>query len=300
MGVIITATGVSHDTDTASVIEHSSRAARAALEAASIGPEQVGVLINTGIYRDSNMVEPAIAALIQKAAGIGLDYTETDPKSFSFDLMNGACGVLNAVQVASGLLETATTERVLVVSGDTHPSMTGAAAPQGFPYTTAGAAMLLEHTDRPEGFGPVHVDLLDGEPAVEGFVDMSTMGTTGRTAMTVARADDFDVRILDAAVSVATRALDGSGIDPATTVLISSQPTSGFQTALAEKLGIRSLGVDGEPRVAGDTHTAALTLAYHRAVTADGMKDVTSALFVAAGAGPSAAATVYRVPVMAA
>ncbi|AOW94079.1 hypothetical protein BFN03_19175 [Rhodococcus sp. WMMA185] len=299
MGVIITATGVSHDTDTASVIEHSSRAARAALEAASISPEQVGVLINTGIYRDSNMVEPAIAALIQKAAGIGLDYGETDPKSFSFDLMNGACGVLNAVQVASGLLETSTTERVLIVSGDTHPSMTGAAAPQDFPYSTAGAAMLLEYTDGAEGFGPVHVDLLAGEPTIEGYVDISTMGITGRSAMTVARADDFDTRILDAAVSVASSALDGADTDPATTVLISSQPTPGFQDALAKKLGVRALTA-GEQPIVGDTHTAALTLAYHSAAAASGLTGVTSVLFVAAGAGPSAAATIYRVPTQAA
>ncbi|RVW04083.1 beta-ketoacyl-[acyl-carrier-protein] synthase family protein [Rhodococcus xishaensis] len=296
MGVVITATGASHNTDTASIVEHSSRAARAALTTAKVGPEEVGVLINTGTYRDSNTVEPAIAALIQKAAGIGLDYGETDPRSFSFDLMNGACGVLNAVQVASGLLETGTTARVLIVSGDTHPSMTGSGAPQDFPYTSAGAAMLLEHVDGPEGFGPVHVDLLDGASAVEGFVDSSTMGITGRSAMTVARDDGFEVRVLDAAVSAASAALGGAEVDPANTILISSRPTPDFQAALASKLGIRALDDAPEGPLSGDLHTAALTLAYHHAAAAGRIGDATSVLFVAAGSGPSAAAVVYQIP----
>lgn len=296
MGVVITATAASYGTDTASIVEHSSTAARSALEAAEVSPEQVGVLINTGIYRDSNMVEPAIAALIQKAAGIGLDYGERDPRTFSFDLMNGACGVLNAVQVASGLLTTESAERVLVVSGDTHPSMTGAGAPQDFPYTTAGAAMLLEHVQGPEGFGPVHIDLLDGDPAVEGFVDTSAMGTTGRSAMTVSRRDDFDVRILDAAVSAASSALEVADIDLANTVLISSRPTPGFRAALAAKLGIGALDDPAGSSAPGDTHTAALTLAYHHAAATGLLSDGRDVLFVAAGAGPSAAAVLYRVP----
>lgn len=297
MGIVITATGASHDTDTASSIEHAGRAVRAVLTDAAVAPESIGVLINTGIYRDSNTVEPAIGALIQKAAGIGLEYDEHDPRSFSFDLMNGACGVLNAVQVASALLTTGSAGRVLVVSGDTHPSMTGPDAPADFPYATAGAALLLEHTDGADGFGPLHVELADGPAAVEGFVDTDTMGVTGRSAMTVRRSDDFEARVLDVALSAATAALDATDCDPATTVLISSRPTPGFRAALSAKVGIRAVDDAGTAdHVTGDTHTAALALAYHHAVGAGRLDGVERVLFVAAGAGPSAAATVYRMP----
>ena len=103
MGVIITASGLSngsssYDGDgTGSVVEHLSRAGRAAIDAAGIDDREVGVLINSGVYRDSNTVEPAIGALIQQGIGLGLTYQRSDPKCFSFDLMNGACGMLNAV-----------------------------------------------------------------------------------------------------------------------------------------------------------------------------------------------------------
>ncbi|MGV9482841.1 hypothetical protein ACWDNR_26245, partial [Gordonia aichiensis] len=144
MGVRIRATGASRAADTHSIVEHSGRAARQCLQRADIRPEQVGVLINTGIFRDSNTVEPAVSALIQKAAGIGLDYTRDDPRTFSFDLMNGAVGVLDAVRVAGSVLATGSTEHVLVVAGDTHPSLTRGTADAEFPYATAGAALLLE------------------------------------------------------------------------------------------------------------------------------------------------------------
>jgi 3-oxoacyl-[acyl-carrier-protein] synthase-3 len=46
----------------------------------------------------------------------------------------------------------------------------------------------------------------------------------------------------------------------------------------------------------GDPHTAALPLAYDRAVTEDTLGGYSHLLFVAAGAGPAAAAVLYRLP----
>lgn len=293
MGVVITATGAVRGAENISAVDGAARAARDALAAAAAAPESVGVLVNAGIYRDSNMVEPAMGALIQKAAGIGLEYDEHDPRSFSFDLMNGACGVLNAVQVASAILVTGSTGRVLVVAGDTHPSLTGVDPTEEFPYATASGALLLEHVDGPDGFGPLHTELADGPVAVEGFVDTATMGTTGRSAMTVLRADDAERRILDVAVTVGARAL-ADGVDPATTVLISSRPTPGFRAALSAKLGVPELDRGGEN--ADDVHTATIPLDYHRAVESGRLDGVRTVLMVAAGAGPSAAACLYRLP----
>ncbi|MFE3546372.1 hypothetical protein ACFXK0_25710 [Nocardia sp. NPDC059177] len=294
MGVRIRATGTSTATDTHSIVEHSGRAAREALSRAGIRPDQVGVLINTGIFRDSNTVEPAVAALIQKAAGIGLDYTRTDPRTFSFDLMNGAVGVLNAVQVAGSILSTGSTGHVLIVAGDTHPSLTRSAADAAFPYATAGAALLLEQVDGPEGFGPVHTATAPGAPAEQAYVDTATMGTVGRSLMTIERDPDFEQRVLAVAVEVAEAALAGG--DRAGVALIASTPSPQFPKLLADALGIDQDAVRTPDLSAGDPHTAALPLAYDRAVAAAALGGYRDVLFVAAGAGPSAAATRYRLP----
>lgn len=297
MGVAITSTGISREGDTFSIVEHSGRAARRSLERAGVAPEQVGVLINAGIFRDSNTVEPAVAALIQKEAGIGLDYRFGDPRSFSFDLMNGATGVLNAVQVAQSILETAGSGYVLIVSGDTHPSLARSAADDEFPYATAGAALLLAHTDEPVGFGRVHTVAGSGSPAVQSYVDVTRMGTAGRALMTVEREPGFEDRLLEIAAEAGRRALDADGIDPGATVLIASTPTPKFPQLLAETLGIGAVRIPDLS--AGDPHTASLPLAYHRAVEEDSLIGFGTVLFVAAGAGPSAAAAVYRLPVAA-
>lgn len=294
MGVRIRATGTSNTTDTHSVVEHSGRAARQSLERAGIRPDQVGVMINTGIFRDANTVEPAVAALIQKAAGIGLDYTRDDARTFSFDLMNGAVGVLNAVQVAGAILRTGSTGHVLIVAGDTHPSLTRSAADAEFPYATSGAALLLEHTDGPEGFGPVHLTTAPGGPAGQAYVDTATMGTVGRGLMTVERDADFEDRILAVASEVGRAALAEAA--EARVALIASTPSAHFPKRLADALGIDQDAVRTPDLTDGDPHTAALPLAYDRALATGSLAGYTHVLFVAAGAGPSAGAALYRLP----
>lgn len=296
MGVRIRATGASRAADTHSIVEHSGRAARQCLQRAAVRPDQVGVLINTGIFRDSNTVEPAVSALIQKAAGIGLDYTRDDPRTFSFDLMNGAVGVLDAVRVAGSVLATGSAEHVLIVAGDTHPSLTRGTADAEFPYATAGAAVLLEQVEGPEGFGPVHSARSTGSPAEVAYVDTATMGAVGRTLMTVERDADFEDRILAVADEAARAALAGAEIDPAGIALIASTPTPHFPKRLADALGIDQDAVRTPDLTDGDPHTAALPLAYDRAVAEGSLSGRTHVLFVAAGAGPSAAATLYRLP----
>ncbi|WP_330254726.1 hypothetical protein OG874_09390 [Nocardia sp. NBC_00565] len=300
MGVRITATGTSRAKDTHSIVEHSGRAALQSLQRAGVRPDQVGVFINAGVFRDSNTVEPAVSALIQKAAGIGLEYGRDDPRTFSFDLMNGAVGVLNAVQVAASILETGSAEHVLIVSGDTHPSLTRSAADDEFPYATSGAALLLERTDEPVGFGRVHVANGAGAPGVESYVDTATMGTVGRGLMTVVQEPGFEDTLHTVAAETARAALADAGhTDLASTVLIASTPSAQFPVRLAETLGIAADSVRTADLSEGDPHTAVLPLAYDRAVAEDSFAAHTHVLFVAAGAGPSAAAALYRLPVLA-
>ncbi|MFD6160691.1 hypothetical protein ACFWF7_34220 [Nocardia sp. NPDC060256] len=298
MGVRIKSTSVSRTSDTHSVVEHSGRAAKQSLERAGVRPDQVGVVINAGIFRDYNTVEPAISALIQKAAGIGLEYAKDDPRTFSFDLMNGATSVLNAVQVATAILETGSAEHVLIVSGDTHPSLLRYAADDDFPYATSGAALLLERTDDPVGFGKVHTAAGEGSTAVEAYVDTATMGTAGRGLMTVEREPDFEDRLLEVAVQAAGAALaevaDRTGI-----ALIASTPTPEFPKRLADALGIDQDSVRTPDLAYGDPHTASLTQAYDRAIGGDTLTEHAQVLFVAAGAGPAAAAVLYRLPAFA-
>ncbi|MGW3544393.1 hypothetical protein ACWDNI_28190 [Nocardia niigatensis] len=291
MGIVISS--VTTEIGGGSSIEQAASAARRAIAEAGATPEQIDALINTGVYRDSNMVEPAMSALIQQQAGIGLEYRSGDVPCLSFDLMNGTCGMLNAIQVSQALLAAPTVHRVLLVSGDAHPSKSPEPQP-GFPIKPVGAAMLLERRPGTAGFGALHISATDGRPVPEGFVRLSEMGTSGRSSITVHRAGEVE-ELLHHAVSAATEALDVADAPRDRTVLICGRPIAGFPALLAERLGIAPEAVSADD-TEGDAHTSALPVAY-RAARDDGRLDRADvALFVAAGAGPSAAAIAYHLP----
>ena len=128
----------------------------AAAKAASTRPagaDDIDLLVNAGIYRDRNLGEPALAALIQEDIGANPE----DPHdgahgTFSFDVANGTCGVLTALQIVDGFLRSHTIDRALVVASDADP---GHGMSEHFPFSPAGAAMLCDWTDDDYGLGPV-------------------------------------------------------------------------------------------------------------------------------------------------
>lgn len=294
MGTAIRATAVSTDETVRGSIAHASAAATACLEQAGVRPDQVDLLVNVGVYRDANMAEPAMSALIQKEVGINLDFVrDPSPKAgFSFDLMNGACGALNAVQVAGAFLETGSAEYVLVVSGDAHPSTDGTPHPAGssFPYATLGAAMLLERSWE-RGFGRLHTTTSTGSPGLEGYIDLTVMESAGRHQITVERDNDYAERLADLLATSVRDYAAADGLDLTRTLLVTSQPTPDFAADIARRTGAAAVTVAG---VDGDPHSSALILGYHQAVAAGLIEQYDTVLFAAAGAGMSAVCLGYR------
>jgi len=294
MGTIIRATGISTDPSVKSSITHAAIAAKSCLASAEVSAEQIDLLINVGVYRDSNMVEPSMAALVQKEVGINPDYVlhPAHKPTLSFDLMNGACGLLSAVQVASSFLLTGKAEHVLIVSSDSHPSMEHV---PGFPYAPLGAAMLLGRSPTERGFGPLRPrDGADGYAGVEGFLDVTTMGTSGRGTLTLRTDPDYRARLLDLAVDAAKEYVDAAKLDLQRTLLVTSQPTPDFGAEIAHRLQMRASSAVAVRGVEGDPHTSALTLAYHQAVKDGEVSKYDQILFIAAGAGLTTVCASYR------
>ena len=108
MSLNIKSVGTSTDKGINSSIQLAVEAAKSCIKKAEVNMQDISTLANVGIYRDENMFEPSMAALIQKGIGMSLDITKyLDQKpSFSFDLMNGAAGAINAFQIAYTLSKT--------------------------------------------------------------------------------------------------------------------------------------------------------------------------------------------------
>lgn len=84
-----------------------------------------GMIINTGVYPDKYIQEPAFASLLQ--GRLKTQSKDDFPETFSFDLHEGGGGLILALRILNGFLETQKIASGLVVAGDNlKPSYAGA------------------------------------------------------------------------------------------------------------------------------------------------------------------------------
>ncbi|TDD96451.1 hypothetical protein [Actinomadura rubrisoli] len=294
MAVSILASGVSLDPAVTGSVAHATRAARACLGRAPREVDAIDLLVDVGVYRDENIVEPAMAAMIQHELGIHLDYrgSQGGRPTLSFDLMNGACGLLTAVHVLSAILVTGKARYALVISCDAHPSGRPDAR---FPYASCGAALLLGHHEGPGGFGPVHFASGLGQSPVHGYLDLAGMGVEGAKTITVEGGPTTFGRLPDRAASIVRTCLSAEAADLEHTMIVTSRPQPGFADQLAGRLGISRDRVVSSRGTVSDPHTSALSIAFHQIATesADARHDG-PLLFLALGPGDAAACAAYR------
>lgn len=264
-------------------------AGRACLAGAGRTSRDVDLLINVGIYRDRALGEPALAALIQEDLGANPeDPTGQGRGTFSFDIANGACGVLTALQVADGFLRAGTISRALVVASDADPGHHMAAA---FPYAPAGGALLLSWAD---GDGGLRGFRWATEPGTEHLSRSTISFDNGHHRMHF----DQDPHLADVAVGwaakVATDLLDEQALRAADVDLVVLSPLGpGRAGELAALLGVeehRVVCADEEPR----PYTAGLVASLVAADEAGRLGGASRVLLVAAGAGVTAGAALLE------
>ena len=262
-------------------------ACRAALDSCGLAPREVGLLINAGLYRDGNLGEPALAPLIQE--DIGARPEDPHPNAtgtFSFDVANGTCGLLNALEIADGFLRTTTVETVLLVASDASPSRRLA---PGFPYQPGGAAAVCRWEPGESGLGPFKWhNAPDGGASFRATVAFET----GRNILRVIEEADFAERAAEAAVGAAAGLMTENDLAPSDIDLIVASPAlHAFTKKVASELDIAEGAVVTDP---GGWHTAGLFAALGRAQDAGLLHSGTNVLLLCAAAGVQAGAALYR------
>jgi 3-oxoacyl-[acyl-carrier-protein] synthase-3 len=130
-------------------MKHAVRAGRLCLEASRHAPSAVELLVNCGVHRDGHVCEPAVAAYVQHALDINVEFQGS--RTLSFDLQNGGCGMLNAAHVASSLVECGEIRVGMVVSSEANSDRR---PDPGYVYPPSGAALMLDVSPLPgKGFG---------------------------------------------------------------------------------------------------------------------------------------------------
>ena len=264
------------------------RAAKNCLHDAGRDPHDVDLLVNAGIYRDRNLGEPALAAMIQQ----DIHANPENPRAhthgtFSFDISNGTCGVLTALQIVDGFLTSRAIDCALVVASDADP---GHGMSEGFPFSPAGAALLCSRTDDDYGLGRVHwVDNPDDCETFNATVSL----IDGRNTLRFDASDAIDDRLTAAAGQAVDECLREAGLQiDEIHAIVAAPARPDYRAGLAALLGVpreRIIVADDE-----NMHTASIAAALDAATQRLQAGD--RLLLVAAGSGIAAGAALYRLP----
>jgi len=301
-------------------------AARACLRQAGRTAGEVDFLVNAGVYRDNNIGEPAVAAIIQQDIGANPDPPLTGGHgTFSFDVVNGAVGVLNAVHVLDGFLASGAIDVGLVVASDQDPErgshwdfpfgLVGLAgrvsrgSTPRFPYDPVGAALLLSRTsDEGRGFArfafstfPEYQHLLRGEVSWEegGLPHVITDAVpglhAGKNVLHVHEMEGFAERGAECAVATLAPFLRSAGLSVADVDLFVPSPSPvGFADALARALQVPADRMALVDERASRVHTAGPVVALEAAMRSGRFASARHVLFVAMGSGLTIGLALYR------
>ena len=241
----------------------------------------------TGIWESRRL-----AALIQDDIGANPE----DPHAgahgtFSFDIANGACGVLTALQIVDGFLRTHSIQRALVVASDADP---GHGMSEHFPFSAAGAALLCGWTDDSYGLSRVSwVNVNDAPDDAETF--SATVGfADARNVLRFNQSAAMDEQFAAAAAEAARACLDAQSVRLSDIDMIVAAPARpGYRAALSNRLGVDS----GQISIADDQRTC-IPRRWRRRWSGrpTGLPAGAQILLVAAGAGVTAGAALYRQP----
>jgi 3-oxoacyl-[acyl-carrier-protein] synthase-3 len=276
-------------------------AARSCLAHAGREPGDVDMLINAGIYREDNMGEPALAALIQEDIGANLGRPPIGGRgTFSFDLLNGTCGVITAIQIESGLLDSGVIRLGAIVTSDVDPDHHDPGAVHLRP--TAGA-VLLGRDEKLAGFTDFSMETFPEYDYLfaSGLVWQERHGyrgprqAAGEHTMVIECKPGYAARLADCAEEASRRFLRrlGMGWDEIDLV-VPAPSTPDFLDALVTRLGVPGDRVAYMTEDLEGTYTTGPIAALQAAIRSGRLDEARTTLLLAAGAGITVALALYR------
>jgi 3-oxoacyl-[acyl-carrier-protein] synthase-3 len=266
-------------------------AARACLSRAHRSADELDLLVNTGMYKNGNAAEPALASIIQDDIGANPELALGHHGTFSFDLVDGGCGVVQAAQIVDGFVSSGRARLAMIVAGDADPSPLTS---HQFPFVAAAGAIVLGYVPGPGGFRVFRIRTF---PEDAGLFESTLHWDAhagllhrGRNVLDIREAPDYADRLVDRAEQVVRELLAEQRLEPESIdKLVASQYPASFALRLAWRLRIPD---DRVPSGLPDSHTAGPIAALETAI---GDRElVGNTLFVTAGAGITIATALYR------
>jgi 3-oxoacyl-[acyl-carrier-protein] synthase-3 len=286
----------------------SDAAARTCLERGGRRASELDLLVNAGLYKEHSMAEPALASIIQEDIGANpggrlLHEERHGHGTFSFDVMNGGCGVLTALHLVDAFVGAGSAKLGLIVAGDADPEPHTS---RRFPFGAVGGAILLKHEDdddgaaatatassRSEGFTrfelrtfPEHADLFE--------VWLQWEADVAQNVLEVREIPSFARRCIECATDMTTAFLAGENLRAQDIdLLVASQYPSSFATEVAQAIGLPADRIPAVRPELARAHTAGPIAALDAAFASGSFERAKRILFLTAGAGITIGAGLY-------
>jgi 3-oxoacyl-[acyl-carrier-protein] synthase-3 len=271
-------------------------AATRCLRDAGISSDDLDLLVNVGVFRERGLGEPALAALVQEDIGANLGHPPVGGHgTFSFDLDDGACGVLTGMHLVRGFLESRAIHWGLVVGSDSGPDPIHAGA---VPYAESGGAVLLTWDDVEPGLVahrsatfPEYEGLAQSRWSWQRRAARRPHDPGGRPTLVVERRPGYAEKAASCAAEVAAALLSEHHVPDVDLLIATHGP--GFGDAVADRLDLPHARVLHAGEGVDAMHTAAPAAAVALAVRQGRWAEAHRVLLVSAGAGISVAASLY-------
>lgn len=277
MGAIIKAFFLSTENSGSSYLRSGAFALKGCMEQARPGMKELGLLINTGVYRDRHIHEPAIASLIQgdlmKSFGAELAGT------FSFDLHSGGGGVVMALSILNGFVESEKTELGVVLAGDSKP------------FDGSAGALMVGKGGSDEGFR-----IFSQDTYTQYSSEFWSYSSYSDSALQLINKQDPGY--LDHCLQCVKKSMDRFCSESALAadeidLILPSQSPSGFASALADLLGHDKVVVLNQEH---NCYSAGLILALGQAQTTGLFRKSKKILFINVGPGITVDLALYINP----
>jgi len=282
-------------------VSMSSRAAKKCLEKAGIDPSDIGLLINTGIYRHRNMGEPSVASLVQRKimaySPVLTDndrQSERDRNTFSFDLNKGACGWLAGLQILDGFIQTGDIQHGIVVTADSEPFR---GFSENYLFDSAAAAIILSRSVTGEGF--LNFRTFTFPDFTEEFISSTRFGRLKgqwlkRNNLYIKQKETYLENCINCATESLNRYLDETGLTmKEIDLVIPSQSPRGLVSGLKERtgLGYKIVEISNSKK---ELHTAGPAIALRKSYDDNSFQTSKNTLFITAGSGLSVSIVLYK------
>jgi 3-oxoacyl-[acyl-carrier-protein] synthase-3 len=306
-------------------IKLADQAADACLERAGRKASELDFLINTGVYRDNNIGEPAVASMIQEDIGANPDPPlQGGHGTFSFDVVNGACGVLTGAHILDGFLSSGAINLGMVVTSDADPEqgsnwdfpfgLVGVAGRVSrrqarFPLSPVGGAILLSRSnDAAKGFSrfsfatfPEFSHLFEAEvtwhdkPIPRAVADAIPGLEPGSNVLRFSEGEGYAARAAECGAAQARSFLESAGLQPLDIdVLVPSPTPAGFPDAFSQAVGVPADRVARVDESFGRVHTAGPIAALESVIRTGQLGNARNVLFAVVGAGITVGLALYH------